>query len=72
MITTADMQDDVESGEITVFAPPDAAIQALPPEVLSDPTLAAAFVNGHIVSGPERRRAALETTGQATTAGGQT
>ncbi len=70
VITTAELQDDVASGDITVFAPSDAAVQALPAEVLSDQALAAAFVNGHIVSGASDV-AALETAGQATTAGGQ-
>jgi uncharacterized surface protein with fasciclin (FAS1) repeats len=70
VIAVADMQDDVENGEITVFAPSDAAVEALPAEILSDPTLAAEFVNGHIVSG-SNDVAALETAGQATTGGGQ-
>ena len=55
VIATADMQDDVESGEITVFAPPDAAVQALPAEVFSDPTLAAAFVSRTHRQRSERR-----------------
>ena len=64
------MTSTIEGGTITVFAPSDAAIQALPPEVLTDPTLAAEFVNNHIVNG-ESNQAALESAGQATTAGGQ-
>jgi uncharacterized surface protein with fasciclin (FAS1) repeats len=72
VIATAgpDVQQAVETGEITVFAPSDAAVQALPAEVLSDPALAAAFVNGHIVSGSSDV-AALEAAGQASTVGGQ-
>jgi uncharacterized surface protein with fasciclin (FAS1) repeats len=70
VITTADMQDDVASAEITVFAPSDAAIQALPAEILSNQDLAIQFVNGHIVSGASDV-AALAETGQMTTAGGQ-
>jgi uncharacterized surface protein with fasciclin (FAS1) repeats len=72
MITTAgpEVQQAVETGEITVFAPSDAAVQALPPEVLGDQTLAAEFVSGHIVSGPSDV-AALEAAGQAATVGGQ-
>jgi uncharacterized surface protein with fasciclin (FAS1) repeats len=72
VITTAgsDVQQAVETGVVTVFAPSDSAIQALPAEVLSDPTLAAAFVNGHIVSGSSDV-SALEGAGQASTVGGQ-
>ena len=53
-----------------MFAPSDAAIQALPPEVLTDPTLATEFVNAHIVNGANNQ-AALESATQATTAGDQ-
>ena len=48
MIITAGMQGQIEGDTITVFAPPDAAI---PTEALSDPTLAADFVDAHVVDG---------------------
>jgi uncharacterized surface protein with fasciclin (FAS1) repeats len=54
-----------------VFAPDNAALQALPGEILTDPTLAEQFVNGHAVSGALDLATILQQT-ELTTIGGQT
>jgi uncharacterized surface protein with fasciclin (FAS1) repeats len=59
-----------ESGGVTVFAPPDSAIDGLPPEVLTDPAVAAEFVDAHVVDGA-LDVTTLETQRQVTTRGGQ-
>jgi uncharacterized surface protein with fasciclin (FAS1) repeats len=65
------MQTAVESGQLTAFAPDDAALQGLPDEIFSDQTLAAQFVNGYVVDGV-LDLATLQQQGQVTTRGGQT
>ena len=48
MIITAGMQGQIEGDTVTVFAPPDAAI---PTEALSDPAVAAEYVDAHVADG---------------------
>ncbi len=67
MIVTGGKQSQLEGGSFTVFAPPDSAI---PAEILNDPILAAAFVDGYVVDGA-LDVAGLEAQGQVETLGGQ-
>ena len=48
VVVLADMQAQIESDSVTVFAPPDSAI---PPEALTDPVVAADFVDAHVANG---------------------
>jgi hypothetical protein len=54
-----------------VFAPDDAALEGLPDEIFTDPTLAEQFVDGYVVNGA-LDLATLQQQGQVTTLGGQT
>jgi uncharacterized surface protein with fasciclin (FAS1) repeats len=72
-IETAGAQDAIAGGQITVFAPTDDAIEAVPDLAgnLADPEFATAFVNGHLVTSGPLDVAQLNAAGTVTTAGQQ-